>query len=84
MATGDGVKRPYESETQPLIKMGKKLVAGRDLSKGHTIRREDVAIKSPGDGLPPYELDKVLGRVTLEFVAQDQDITFDVLNGSRI
>ena len=38
--------------------MGKKIVAARDLPAGHLLREEDVAIKSPGDGLPPYELDR--------------------------
>ena len=29
---------------------------------GTCSRAEDVALKSPGDGLPPYELDSVVGR----------------------
>ncbi|MDP6180469.1 MAG: N-acetylneuraminate synthase family protein, partial [Desulfatiglandales bacterium] len=64
VALGDGVKSPYENEAQPLIKMGKKLVVARDLPVGHALRREDIAIKSPGDALPAYELEKVIGRVT--------------------
>jgi N-acetylneuraminate synthase/sialic acid synthase len=82
-AMGDGVKRVYESEVTPIIKMGKKLVAARDLPDGHAIRREDIAIKSPGDGLQPYEMEKVIGRVTLRPLSADDDITFDVLNGAQ-
>ena len=41
--------------------MAKKLVAARDLPAGHTLTEADIAMKSPGDGLPPYELDRVLG-----------------------
>ena len=61
---GDGRRGQavYDSEEAPMVKMGKKLVAARDLPAGHAIRREDIAIKSPGDGLPPYEIDKVIGR----------------------
>src|SRR5262249_18171716 len=62
VAMGDGVKRPYPSEVAPLQKMGKKLVAARDLPAGHVLSREDIAIKSPNDGLPPYELDRFVGR----------------------
>jgi sialic acid synthase len=62
VALGDGVKRPLPSETKPLFKMAKKLVAAHDLPAGHLLTRADVAIKSPNDGLPPYELEKVLGR----------------------
>jgi N-acetylneuraminate synthase/sialic acid synthase len=82
-AMGDGVKKPYENELQPLIKMGKKLVAARDLPAGHALRLEDIAIKSPGDALPAYELDKVVGRVTLRELGKDEDINFEILNGSQ-
>ena len=83
VAIGNGVKRTYESEIAPIIKMGKKLVAARDLPAGYTIQREDIAIKSPGDALPPYEIDKVIGRVTREAMKEDDDITYKVLNGSE-
>jgi len=83
VAIGDGVKQTYESEKKPIIKMGKKLVAARDLPAGYSIRREDIALKSPGDGLPPYELDKVTGRVTRQELKEDDDITYEVLNGAE-
>ena len=57
--------------------------AARDLPAGYTIRREDVALKSPGDGLPPYELDKVIGRITRQELKEDEDITYEVLNGAE-
>ena len=81
VAMGDGVKRVYPSEVEPMIKMGKKIVAARDLPAGHAVRMEDLAIKCPGDGLPPYEIDKVVGRTTLVPLTADADITWDVLNG---
>ena len=81
VAIGNGVKQVYESEKAPIIKMGKKLVAARDLPAGHALRREDIAIKSPGDGLPPYEMDKIIGRVTLQALKADDDITTKALNG---
>jgi N-acetylneuraminate synthase/sialic acid synthase len=83
VAIGDGVKRVYESEINPITKMGKKLVVARDLPAGCTIRSEDIAIKSPGDGLQPYEIDKVIGRVTRRALKEDEDITFEVLNGAE-
>ena len=84
VAMGDGVKRVYETEVNPMVKMGKKLVAARDLPAGHAIRREDIAIKSPGDGLQPYELNKIIGRVTRVPLKQDQNIIFEVLNGAEM
>ena len=62
-ALGDGVKRRLPSEERPLAKMGKKLVAARDLPAGHVLAPGDLVAKSPADGgLPPYELDRLLGR----------------------
>jgi sialic acid synthase len=82
-AMGDGVKQVYNSEVNPITKMGKKMVAARDLPAGHMIRREDIAFKSPGDGLPPYDIDKVIGRVTRAAMQEDDAITFEALNGSE-
>ena len=82
VAMGDGIKRTYDSEVKPIINMGKKMVAARDLPAGHMIQREDIAIKSPGDGLPPYEMDKIIGRATSAAMQEDDDITFEALNGA--
>jgi N-acetylneuraminate synthase/sialic acid synthase len=83
VAMGDGVKRVYDSEVTPMVKMGKQLVAARDLPAGHAIRREDIAIKSPGGGLQPYEIDKVIGRTTRMPLKADDAITFETLNGAE-
>jgi N-acetylneuraminate synthase/sialic acid synthase len=82
-AMGDGVKQVYDSEVTPMVKMGKKLVAAGNLPAGHAIRREDIAIKSPGGGLQPYEIDKVIGRTTRVALKTDDEITFEVLNGAE-
>jgi N-acetylneuraminate synthase/sialic acid synthase len=77
-ALGDGVKRRLPSEERPLEKMGKKLVAARDLPAGHVLGRGDIAAKSPADGgLPPYELDDLLGRRLEHALVSDQDLTFE-------
>lgn len=79
LALGDGVKRRYESENRPLLKMGKKLVAARDLPAGRVLEPADVAIRSPGDGLPPYELERVLGRRLRHPVGEDESILHESL-----
>ena len=79
VALGDGMKTMYPSETEPIVKMAKKLVAARSLPAGHTLRLEDVAMKSPGDGLPPYELDRVVGRTLRHPVSTDTALTFELL-----
>jgi N-acetylneuraminate synthase/sialic acid synthase len=79
VAIGDGSKTMYPSEVDPITKMSKKLVAARMLPAGHVLTRDDVALKSPGDGLPPYELDRVLGRTLRHPLSKDAALTFEHL-----
>jgi sialic acid synthase len=79
VALGDGTKNMYPSESDAAVKMGKKLVAARDLPAGHALRPEDIALKSPGDGLPPYELDRFVGRSLRHPVTKDTGLTFELL-----
>lgn len=79
VALGDGIKKPIPVEQRPLIKMRKKLVAARNLPAGTQLGENDVALKSPGDGLPPYELYKVLNKITRRDLKEDENITFEDL-----
>jgi N-acetylneuraminate synthase/sialic acid synthase len=75
IAIGDGVKRPLPSETKPLEKMGKKLVAARPLDAGHVLADGDLVAKSPADGgLPPYALEALLGRPLTRPLAEEETI----------
>jgi len=79
-ALGDAEKRPLPIETDPLEKMGKKLVAARDLDLGHVLTAADIAIKSPADGgLPPYERDRLVGRRLRRPIVFEDFVTFDDL-----
>jgi sialic acid synthase len=79
VALGDGTKKMYPSESDPALKMGKKLVAARDLEAGHSLGAEDIALKSPGDGLPPYELERFVGRTLRHPIGADTALTFELL-----
>lgn len=78
-ALGDGIKTTYPSEIAPLIKMGKKIVAARDLPAGHVLTLADVALKSPGDGVAPYFQDVMIGQKLKVAVKEDENITFEHL-----
>jgi N-acetylneuraminate synthase/sialic acid synthase len=80
VALGDGVKRVLDAETGPITKMGKKLVAVRDLPEGHVLAETDIAIKSPADGIPPFRIGDVLGRRLRRSVREDDNIGFDLLH----
>jgi N-acetylneuraminate synthase/sialic acid synthase len=79
-ALGDGVKRPLPSEEPALKKMGKMLVAARDLEPGHVLADGDLVARSPADGgLAPYELDGLFGRSLNRSLRADEPVTADAL-----
>jgi sialic acid synthase len=82
-AMGDGQKCVFPEEEAPIKKMGKKLVAARDLPAGHVLTANDIAMKSPGDGLPPYEFDNLIGQELVCPVAMDEDLSFDQIATPR-
>ena len=78
-ALGTGEKQPLPLEKKALYKMGKKLVAAHALEAGHVLTPADIAIKSPNDGLPPYQRDAVIGRALARDLAEDDTILFEDL-----
>jgi len=79
VALGDGQKKVYASEVDPICKMSKKLVAARDLHEGHVLVADDFSFKSPGDGVPLYEMDCMIGRALKVHVRADDGIQLDML-----
>ncbi len=74
-ALGDGVKRPAKCEADAARVARKSLVAARDLSAGSVLRREDLAIRRPGTGLPPSALARVVGMLAKEDIAAGTILT---------
>jgi len=78
-AIGDGVKKKRPSEFAPMVKMAKSLYAARALPAGHVLTEADVALKCPGGGMPPYELENVIGRQLVEAVSEDHALAREQL-----
>ena len=78
-ALGSPDKRALPEEAPALRKMGKKLVAARDLPAGHLLTEPDIAIKSPGDGLKPYLISEVVGRPLRNPLPADEDLHLDMV-----
>lgn len=84
-ALGDGVKRRLPSEERPLQKMGKQLVAARELPAGHVLAEDDIAIKSPfTGGLPPYELEALVGCALTRPLRGDEPLDWDGVAGPAV
>ena len=80
VALGDGRKKVYDSEVQPLTKMAKKLVAAGDLEQGHILRADDIAVKSPGDGVPPCDFDRFVGATLVAPVERDASLSYELID----
>lgn len=79
IALGNPTKVMLTKEVGAITKMGKSLFAKRDLPAGHKVTEADVAFKSPGGGIPPYDYEKLLGRTLKVAVAEDQPFSFEHL-----
>lgn len=81
IALGDGIKKTYTSESAPLSKMVKRLVAARPLKEGAVLAEGDIAYKIPvgakitREALLPYQTDLVVGGVLTRDLEEDEIIT---------
>jgi N-acetylneuraminate synthase/sialic acid synthase len=76
---GDGVKRQLPSERAAMVKMGKSICAARDLPAGHVLTADDIAIKSPGGGRPPYYRGEFVGRRLMRPVWADEWLSMEMV-----
>jgi N-acetylneuraminate synthase len=51
--------------------LGKSVVAARDMPEGAVIRAEDLLVRSPGQGLPPIHLPRLIGQKTSRAMKRD-------------
>jgi N-acetylneuraminate synthase/sialic acid synthase len=84
LALGDGEKQLYESEASAAVKMGKKIVAARDLAPGEQLSEDDVVLRSPGDGLPPTELDRLVGSTVRQAVTEGTPLGLEMLEEQQL
>lgn len=68
---GEGTPRNVSTgEMMNRVNLAKSLVAAHPIPIGHTIRQEDVAVKSPGRGLQPNALPRLLGKTMRRTLAE--------------
>lgn len=80
VALGDGEKIIYDEEVAPIAKMGKMIVAARNLPVGHRIALQDIEYRSPFNGLPPSDTPKVIGKVLKLGISQFTPLSLEILN----
>jgi N-acetylneuraminate synthase/N,N'-diacetyllegionaminate synthase len=76
---GDGIKRPAPCELRNMPIARKSIVAAQPIAEGELITREKLAIKRPGHGIPPKDLEKLLGLRACRAIAKDEVLSWQCL-----
>jgi len=62
LSLGDGIKNPRESELPIRDVARRSLTLVDDLPAGHSFQESDLQMLRPGTGIPPKEMEAVIGR----------------------
>lgn len=60
--SGDGIKKPSNSEMKNIEIARKSIVASKPISVGEVFTEDNITIKRPGTGISPMKWDEVIGR----------------------
>jgi N-acetylneuraminate synthase/N,N'-diacetyllegionaminate synthase len=73
--SGSGIKEPSESELKNIQIARKSIHANKNIEKGQDIKREDLIMMRPGDGISPMEIDFIVGKKAKKEITEFQKIT---------
>ena len=76
---GDGIKKPADSEKISRINNRKSVILNKEMKAGEKIKRNNLAIKRPGYGIPPKYYETIIGREVLSNLDIDHILTWDDL-----
>lgn len=77
---GSGIKRPADSEKTTRINNRKSVVLARTVQAGERLSKEHLAVKRPGYGIAPKDLEKVVGRCAARTMDADTVLDWEDLN----
>ena len=80
IAMGSGDKSVAPAEVPVRARLGKSVVAAQHIAAGETIRSEMLTAKSPGDGIPANQIDRLIGRVAAVDVMSDTLLPTEALD----
>jgi N-acetylneuraminate synthase len=63
-----------EEELEKCRKFRRSAVARRTLKAGHVLSASDIVFKRPGTGIPPSQLDALVGRTLIRSIDEDEMI----------
>jgi N,N'-diacetyllegionaminate synthase len=74
-ALGCGRKACLSAEAPNLVASRRSLAAARELPVGHALAVDDLTALRPATGIPPTQIDLVIGRRLIQAVGQGQPLT---------
>jgi len=80
-ALGNGrLEGPSEAEAREMYRLGRRsVIAAADIPAGTVITREMLAVKRPGYGIPPKQIDAIVGRRARVDIAFDDVVTWEMV-----
>jgi N,N'-diacetyllegionaminate synthase len=76
-ALGLSRKAPVPAEAEVAASLRRSVVTVAPIPRGATITREMLAVKRPGDGIPPKFLELMVGRTAQQDIPEDSVINWD-------
>ena len=70
-AFGSGKKDILDIEVPVREKLAKSIVATKDIKKGQIIKKDDLTVKSPGIGVKPKYIEKLIGKRARQDIPED-------------
>jgi N,N'-diacetyllegionaminate synthase len=80
IALGSGIKEVTESELKNKNIARKSIHLAKDLKLGSVITFNDLAMKRPGGGISPMDIDKVIGKKTNKDLFEDRILNWEDLH----
>ena len=75
-ALGSDVKAPTASELPVRELVRRSVTTVRSLAAGATVGKDDVTLMRPGTGIPPIDLEKVIGRKSARNISAGETLTW--------
>ena len=79
MSLGSSKRIVYDIEVEPRKKMGKGIYASRALQAGAVLTMDDLVLKTPPNGLPPYRIAELIGRKLKSDLEEEGSLSLDVV-----
>ena len=85
MSLGCGIKKVEANEESTVVLQRRSIRARENLGSGTVIKKGDIEMlrPCPDDGIPPYEVEKILEKVVLSDIPKGQHIRWGDLGDSK-